>query len=219
MVHTGVVITSRMEWEELLKIYNIVQSKIEKYPYGEYFIINIYNNDVLFYRCAGRKVTAAASTQYMIDKFSLQKVVHIGSATAVSDKVEYGDIIIPTLVAEYDLTIKEIEPLIKESTVIELDPVRVSMDYLDGLLGTSDKSLVTKNDYMMVKETSMLASDTESAAIAKVCKINDIDIIIIKGISDRPSTNGKYEEQYDVYEEYAPIIIKNIVEDYLLEVI
>lgn len=219
MVETGVVITSRIEWEELLRIYNIVDSKIEKYPFGEYFVINIYNKEVLFFRCAGRKVLSSASTQYMIDKYSLKKVIHIGTASAVADYVDYGDIIIPTMVVEYDITIKEIEPLIKENAVLELDEHKFTMDYIDGLLGTSDKSLVTKKDYLMTKETSMVASDTEAAAIAKVCKMNKIDIIIIKGISDRPSIDDGYEEQYDVYSENAPIIIKNIVENYLLEVI
>ena len=219
MIETGVVITSRNEWEELLKIYNIVDSKVQKFPLGEYFVINIYDKEVLFFRCAGRKVLSAASVQHMIDKFSLKKVIHIGTATAVVDYVDYGDIFIPTMVAEYDITIKEIEPLIKENSIIELSENKFSMDYIDGLLGTSDKSLVTKKDYLMLKETKLVASDTEAAAIAKVCVMNKVDIIIIKGISDRPSIDENYEEQYEVYAENAPIIIKNIVENYLLEVI
>lgn len=219
MVETGVIITTRIEWEEVLKIYNIVDERIIKYPYGEYFILNIYNKEILFFRCGGRKVLASASTQYMIDKFSLKKIVHIGSCTAVTDFIDYDDIFIPSEVAEYDLTIRELEPLIKENGIIELDKVNVSMKYIDGLLGTSDKSLVTKKDYLMCRETDMVASDTESAAIVKVCKLNKVKIIIIKGISDRPIKDEGYEEQYEVFEENAPTIIRNITENYLLEVI
>ena len=219
MIETGVVLSTRYEWDVLLKIYNIVEEKIKKYPFGEYFVIDIYNKKVLFFRCAGRKIYASASTQYMIDKYSLKKVVHIGSATAVADYVDYGDIIIPTLLAEYDITIREIEPLIKPSSIMELDEVKVSMDSIGGLIGTSDKSLVTKRDYLMVKETSMVASDTESAAIARVCIANGVKIVVIKGISDRPIKDEGYEEQFEVFEENAPVIIKNIIENYLLEVI
>ena len=71
----------------------------------------------------------------------------------------------------------------------------------------------------MAKETDMVASDTEAAAIARVCKLNKIDIVIIKGISDRISDEGNYDEQTEVYEENAPIIIDNITRNYLNEVI
>ena len=161
----------------------------------------------------------SAAVQYMIDKFNLRKVIFIGTATLVADYLDYGDIIIPDRVSEYDLSIREIEPLIKESNIIELNKVNVSMKYFDGLLGTSDKSLVTKKDYLMAKETDMVASDTEAAAIARVCRLNNIDIVIIKGISDRISEEGDYSAQTEEYEETAPGIIDNITRNYLNEVL
>ena len=52
-----------------------------------------------------------------------------------------------------------------------------------------------------------------------VCKMNNVKVTIIKGISDRPIKGDGYEEQLEVYEENAPLIIKNVVENYLPEVI
>ena len=43
---------------------------------------------------------------------------------------------------------------------------------------------------MMARETNMVASDTEAAAIVKVCKLNDIDVTVIKGISDFPTNEN-----------------------------
>ncbi len=215
----GVVVTSKIEWEALLKVYDIDEEYTEKYPYGEYYRTVIYDKEVILFRTLGRKVLSSAAVQYMIDKFSFKKIVHVGTASAVCDYVDYGDVFIPTSVAEYDITIREIEPLIKETSILEFEKVNVTMKYFDGLLGTSDKSLVTKRDYQMVRETDMVASDTEGYAIAKVCKMNRIKCNIIKGISDRPLDNNEYDEQYEVYEENAPIVIKNIVENYLLEVL
>lgn len=215
----GVVVTSKLEWEALLKVYDIDSEFTEKYPYGEYYRTTIYDKEIVLFRTLGRKVLSSASIQYMIDKFSFNKIVYVGSATAVCDYVDYGDVFIPSSCAEYDITIREFEPLIKETNIIELDKVNVTMKYFDGLLGTSDKSLVTNRDYLMVRETDMVASDTEGAAIAKVCKMNNVKITILKGISDRPIENNGYEEQLEVYEENAPKIIKNVVENYLTEVI
>lgn len=215
----GVVVTSKIEWDALLKVYDIQSEFTEKYPYGEYYRTTIYDKEIILFRCLGRKVLAAAAVQYMIDKFSFKKVVLVGTATAVCDYVDYKDVFIPTEVAEYDITIRELEPLIRENSIIKLDKVNVTMKYFDGLLGTSDKSLITNKDYLMTKETDMVASDTEGYAIAKVCKMNNVKVNIIKGISDRPMSNEDYQEQTDVYEENAPIIIKSVVEDYLTEVL
>ena len=215
----GVLVTSKIEWEALLKVYEIDSNLTDKYTYGEYYKTSIYNRDVLLFRSIGRKAMSSAAVQYMIDKFNLKKLIFIGTATLVADYLDYGDIIIPDRVSEYDLSIREIEPLIKESNIIELNKVDVSMKYFDGLLGTSDKSLITKKDYLMAKETDMVASDTEGAAVARVCKLNKIDIVIIKGISDRVSEEGDYADQTEVYEENAPVIIDNITRNYLNEVL
>ena len=168
---TGIVVSSKIEWDIIINIYSIPENKIKKYPFGEYFETKIYEHDVVFFKTLGRKAMASASVQYMIDNKNLQKLVNIGTASAVCDYVDYQDIMIPSSVAEYDLTIRELEPLIKENQIIELDKVKVTMKYFDGLLGTSDKSLVTNKDYMMARETNMVASDTEAAAIVKVCKL------------------------------------------------
>jgi adenosylhomocysteine nucleosidase/adenosylhomocysteine/aminodeoxyfutalosine nucleosidase len=215
----GILVTSKIEWEALLKVYEIDSNLTDKYIYGDYYKTNIYNKDVLLFRSIGRKAMSSAAVQYMIDKFNLRKVIFIGTATLVADYLDYGDIIIPDKVSEYDLSIREIEPLIKESNIIELNKVNVSMKYFEGLLGTSDKSLVTKKDYLMAKETDMVASDTEAAAIARVCKLNNIDIVIIKGISDRISEEGDYSAQTEEYEETTPGIIDNITRNYLNEVL
>ena len=215
----GVVVTSKIEWDALLKVYGIDSEFTEKYPYGEYYRTKIYNKEVVLFRTLGKKVLSSAGTQYMIDKFSFEKIVFVGSATAVCDYVDYKDVFIPNKVGEYDVTIREVEPLIRENSIIKLDKVNVSMKYFDGLLGTSDKSLVTNKDYLMVREIDMVASDTEGYAISKVCKMNNVKITILKGISDRPISGNDYEEQREVYEENAPIIIKELVENYLLEVI
>lgn len=214
----GIVVTSKIDWDALLKVYDIDEEFTEKYPYGEYYRTTIYDKEVILFRTLGRKVLSSGAVQYMIDKFSFTKLVHVGTASAVCDYVDYGDIFIPSSCAEYDITIRELEPLIKENAILELDKVKVTMKYFDGLLGTSDKSLVTNRDYQMVRETDMVASDTEGYAIARVCKMNNVKVTIIKGISDRPIDN-KYEEQYEVYEENAPKVIKEIVENYLTEVI
>ena len=39
-------------------------------------------------------------------------------------------------------------------------------------------------DYLELKENEIIIADTEAGAIAYICKKNDVECIIIKGISD-----------------------------------
>ena len=114
----GVIVTSKIEWEALLKVYEIDKELTNSYIYGEYYKTNIYNKEVLLFRSIGRKAMSSGAVQYMIDKFNLKKMIFIGTATLVADYLDYGDIIIPDRVSEYDLSIREIEPLIKESSIL-----------------------------------------------------------------------------------------------------
>ena len=58
--------------------------------------------------------------------------------------------------------------------------------------------------------------DMESGAIANVCKLNNTEIVIIKGITDFP---GNYEpddeRQYQEYKENVPKVMERILKEYL----
>lgn len=216
----GVLVTNKKEWQILLELYNISDAYLEKYPFGEFYRTNFFNKDVIFFRSNPRKVNVSGATQYMIDKFSFEKVILVGTCVAVDD-LDYGDIIIPNYVVEYDYTIRELEPIINKKLILELDKVKIDSNYIVGLIGTSDRSLVLWKDYLKLKEeTNICASDMDSAAVAKICKINNVKLIIIKGVSDKPmqGDNG-LDEQVEVFEENVPIVMKNILENYLTEVL
>ena len=216
----GIFVTDRREWKEILNLYNISEKYLEKYPYGEYYRTEFKKKDVVFFRSGNRKIVSSGATQYMIDKFDLEKIILIGTCASVDD-LDYGEIVIPSSVVEYDLTIRELEPLINEKLIIELEELDINEDYVIGLMGTSDRALILWKDYLKLKEeTNICASDMNSAAVAKICKINNVKLTIIKGVSDKPmeGENG-IEEQVEVFEENLPSIMKNILENYLTEVL
>ena len=68
-------------------------------------------------------------------------------------------------------------------------------------------------------------ADTEAAGIAYIAKINNVDVIIIKGISDFPTNEEKtdkktsHEEQYKKFIENIPIIMHKIFDEYIDKVI
>ena len=90
-----------------------------------------------------------------------------------------------------------------------------------GTIGTADKAVVMWKDYMELKDNNITIADTESAAIAFVCKANNVVCVVIKGISDFPTNENEttYEESYEgqlnEFLTNIPIIMNNIIDNYL----
>ena len=173
----------------------------------------------MFYRSGVRKTNGAAATQYMIDHFNLNKVIVIGTCAGIDTKYNTLDIIFPNKLVQCDCTVKESEPLIRESYNVCIDTNKY--DIKTGILGTADKPVVTWKDYIELKENGITVADTESAAVAFVCKVNNIECVVIRGISDFPtneeesSKEESLEEQFNIFLNNIPIIMNNIVDNYL----
>lgn len=211
----GISIAAKKEWNAVLEKYKITLESCSKYPFGEYFKMSIANEDVLFYRVGVRKVNCSAGTQYMIDHFPLTKVIVIGTCAGIDDTYKPLDILIPHKFVQYDCTVKETEPLIKDSLTVNLDLTSLK-NINTGTLGTADKAVVMWKDYLELKENHITIADTESAAIIYVCKKNNVKCLVIKGISDFPlNENDAYNKQLDTFTTNIPIIMNNIIDNYL----
>lgn len=221
----GISIAESNEWEETLKYFNITHDECLKSPYGEYFKTLYNSKELLVYRSYVRKVASAACCQYMIDKFNLEKVIVIGTCAGVDRSFLQHDIIIPNKAVQYDCTVRETEPLIKEKFNVDIDLSNLKFNYNTGTIGTADKPLVMWNDYLILKDNNITIVDTEASGIAYVCKMNNIKVLIVKGISDFPRNENEsskeisHKEQYNVFIKNIPIIMNKIFNEYLEKII
>lgn len=221
----GIGIAADIEWEAVLKYYGIKENDINDYPFGSYFNKFLNNKECIFYKCTGRKVISSSATQYMIDHFSLDKVVLIGTCAGIDDKYKVLDIFMPNLAVQYDCTVKEIEPLIKKRFNVSIDLSRYDFEYNTGTIGTADKAVVMWKDYLELKNNNITIADCEAAAVAYICKANNVECIIIKGISDFPKDETlkdalkSNEEQINVFITNTPLVMNKICNEYLEKVI
>lgn len=212
----GISIAAKREWKAVLDKIQINLDSCTEYPFGEYFITEINNEKLLFYRCGVRKVNSSAATQYMIDHFDLKRIIVTGTCAGIDDRFKNLDIFIPNKAVQYDCTIKEQEPLIKDAFTVCFDLDLLGLDVLTGTIGTADKAVVMWKDYLELKENCITIADTESAAIAYICKANNVDCIIIKGISDfLTNEKEKQDEQLNTFTTNVPIIMNRIIDEYL----
>lgn len=217
----GIGIAATIEWEAVLNYYGIDEIEIKEYPYGLYFRKILKNQQCIFYKCTGRKVISASATQYMIDHYNLSKVLLIGTCAGIDDKYKTLDIFIPNLAVQYDCTVKELEPLIKEKFNVKIDLSKYNFEYNTGIIGTADKAVVMWKDYLEIKKNNITIADCEAAAVAYICKANKVECIIIKGISDFPEDETEKnaiqsnENQINTFVANTPIIMNKICSEYI----
>ncbi|MEI5907413.1 permease [Bacillus spongiae] len=217
----GISIATKWEYEATLEYFNIKDNERFSYPYGEYFIRTINGTELVFYSTGVRKVNGVGGNQYMISKFNLTKVIVAGTCAGIDDKFSNLDIFVPDKAVQYDCTVKEVEPLIKQSFIVNINLSKYGNDFYNGTIGTADKAVVMWKDYLELKKNEITIADTEAGAIAYICKKNDVECIIIKGISDFPTderNSDKFEsniEQINVYLENTPKVMNKIFDEYL----
>ena len=212
----GISVAAQKEWKVVLDYYNKDIDKIDKYPYGEYFFENINGKEVVFYRCGTRKTKASGATQYMIDKFNLNKIIVIGTCAGVDENYRLLDIFIPNKAVQVDCTYLEQGDSFKEDFIVDINLDKYKFNYNTCTIGSSDKPMIHKEVCDLMYKNNLTIIDMESAPISYICKVNNVECIIIKGISDFP---GRYdyldENQFNEYIENIPKVINKILDEYL----
>ena len=117
----GISIATKWEYEATLEYFSVEDNERFGYPYGDYFTRTINHTDLVFYSTGVRKVNGVGGTQYMIAKFNLTKVIVAGTCAGIDEKFSNLDIFIPEKAVQYDCTVKEIEPFIKQSFIVDID--------------------------------------------------------------------------------------------------
>lgn len=221
----GISIATKWEWEATLKFFKKQLNDLQQYPYGEYFLDKINDKDIIFYNTGARKVNGIGANQYMILKYNIEKILVIGTCAGIDDKYKNLDIFVPNKAVQYDCTVKEIEPLIKQSFIVDIDLSKYNQEFYSGTIGTADKAVVMWKDYLELKHNQITIADTEAGAIAYICKKNNVECIIIKGISDFPTNEElsnkekSNEEQISIYLENTPKVMDKIFKDYFIKFI
>ncbi|WP_214747918.1 permease [Exiguobacterium sp. s189] len=221
----GVSIATKWEYEATLDYFEVNNEERCEYPYGEFFLKKVNDTELIFYFTGVRKTNGVGANQYMISRFDLDKVIVAGTCAGIDDTYSHLDVIVPHRAVQYDCTVKEIEPLIKQSFIVDIPLSHYGGDFLTGTIATADRAVVMWKDYVELNEHEITIADTEAGAIAYICKKNDVECIIVKGISDFPTDERNTNpvdsnmEQINVYIANTPKVMNKIFDDYLIRFI
>jgi len=189
----AVICAMDVEIEEISN--NLCNAKIKQI--NDFNIIrgNIGKYNIILSKSGVGKVSAATTTQFIIDKYKPDYIINIGIAGSLSPELKAGDTVIADKMVQHDFDVTAFgNP--KGYMDNGIEPNKTTIYYSDKNLiknFTKDKTLITgtiATGYIFVADTKLKQSikkefdadivDMESAAIAQTAQRNNIPVIVIK---------------------------------------
>ena len=147
------------------------------------------------------KVSAALTTQLLIDKYSPDFILNFGTCGGTNSSVKVLNYYIINKCCQYDFDLRELDgvPLgyIQEYKSQYFYPTTDGIGFLEKTaLASADKFTNHDEDVKVINDEVMCSiCDMEGGAIAQVCTSNDIPLYMIKGITDVHGS-GTQQEQF-----------------------
>lgn len=213
----GIVVALKKEAENfLLGIKDVKEIKLADKPT---YLGKVDNVDFALIISGIGKVSAALSTQLLIDKYNPSAILNFGTTGGMNNSVKVLEYYLVDKCCQYDFDLTELED-VPLGYIQEYDTVffKANTDKIDFLptssLASADKFTNKDQDIKTINDLGCSICDMEGAAIAQVCTSNKTPLYIVKGISD-VSGNGTAPEQFfknlkTVGENFPNIIIKTI---------
>jgi adenosylhomocysteine nucleosidase len=215
----SVQICSEEEWPCIKLILQLQGNKLPSCPFGEYIDDRLGSNECIWYHSGATKTRAAGACQYAISAWHPDAIINLGTCGGVAQNVKELDIILADRTIQYDVIQRFGKPSESfqrdKETTIDLSWVeksRISEMSHVGAIASADQDLSLKCRGKL-QEAKILAADWESASIAKVCELNKIKCLILRGVSDIPEETPSSKRSQDYhYRHNMPIIMKRLVD-------
>ncbi len=211
-----VIVSANAEWDAVKTFCSGVE--IQHSPFGEWFDANLRDRSVRFFQGGWGKISAAASTQFVIDHFRPDVIINLGTCGGFEGRVEQGTIILVEKTAVYDIleqmTDGEAENAFYRTT-LELSwlPRILPTPVLRGLLISADRDIVIGDIPSLIKKYDAIAADWESASIAWTAQRNAVRLLILRGVSDLVGEEGgEAYGDYDLFRQRTTQIMRKLYE-------
>lgn len=216
-----VIISANAEWRAVKELYPTLE--LHPSPFGEYADLTLgalrqnagqARRLTLFHGGWG-KISAAATTQYVIDHFQPDLLVNLGTCGGFAGQIETGTVILVERAIVYDI----IEQMTNSDEAIQHYSTEIDLSWLGergpgtgdrapssasglpsvirGLLVSADRDIVAEDIPMLIQKYGAVAADWESGAIAWVANRNGTRLLILRAVSDL--VGGEGGEAYGNY--------------------
>jgi adenosylhomocysteine nucleosidase len=216
MEHCIVLISANGEWRAVRKLFP--DDPCLTSPFGEYFTKLTGRRRCTFFYGGWGKIAAAASTQYVIDRWKPGLLVNLGTCGGFAGQIERGEIILVEQTVVYDIyeQMGDFDAHIAHfTTPLDLDwlPQPYPTPVRRALLASGDRDLLAEDIPMLRERYAAIAGDWESGAIAWVAARNSVRTLILRGVTDLVDSQGSAAYgNLDYFENAAYEIMNKLVQ-------
>ena len=210
-----VLVSANAEWEAMRLLFPTAD--YHPSPFGEWFVQS-RPYPVIFFQGGWGKISAAASAQYVIDRWQPDLLVNLGTCGGFEGEVERGEVILADQTAVYDI----IEQMDDDTPFLAFYATKIDLSWLaepypmdvrKTLLVSGDRDLLVGEIPFLKERFGAVAGDWESGAIAWVARRNGVRLLMLRAVSDLVgSTGGEAYGDYERFKKAARDIMRQLVE-------
>jgi len=210
---TVILISAIAEWDAVRPMFP--DAEIEYFPSGECFNASAGNHRLGWLHRGWGKIASAGAMQYVIDRYSPDLIVNLGTCGGFEGAVQQGDMILVDRTYVYDILELMGDLDITTYYASSLDLSWLAEPYPHparrGMIASADSDLPPEK-IPFLKSQGAIAADWESAALAWVAQKNNARLLILRAVSDMVSERGG--EAYDnieIFNQRAQGIMEELV--------
>ncbi|GAB4451470.1 MAG: hypothetical protein Kow0031_34020 [Anaerolineae bacterium] len=183
-----IIISANTEWRALLTFFPHVTPATS--PLGNWFETSLGGGaPVVFFHGGWGKIAAAASAQYVIDRWQPRLLINLATCGGFAGHIERGEIVLAERTVVYDIIEQMTDPdgaIEHFATDIDLSwlPESLPQPVRRTLLVSADRDLVAEEVAQLAVRFGAVAGDWESGAIAWVAARHGIRCLILRGVTD-----------------------------------
>ena len=215
-----VLISANSEWGPVRE--TISQEQIKRSPFGEWFTVDIDLKDkkerVIIFHGGWGKVAAAASTQYIIDRWSPQLLINFGTCGGIEGRIHRGEKLLIERTIIYDI----VEQMGDSEEAIQAYTTDLDLSWLEeplpltvrrSAIVSADRDLVSGELNDLVQKYDAIAGDWESGAIAWVANRNKTNCMILRTVSDLVNIeSGEVYGNLKLFQERTAEIMRELMD-------
>lgn len=210
-----ILISAITEWISVKKV--LFPERVKATPYGESFETMIDRLNYTFVHAGWGKAASAGAMQYVIDHFSPDVTINLGTCGGFDGEVLLDDVILVERTFIYDI----VELMGDFGSVPDYYASNLDLSWLPepypypvrrGILASADSDL-QPGKISQLKAQGAIAADWESAALAWVAQKNGARLLILRAVSDLVSEEGG--EAYNnitLFKERTQGIMRKLIE-------